>query len=132
MLIQIWSLVRFFLRHALSLVRIILSALKKVAGPIDHVLDKLGAGYLLYFLPGSCSQLGRVYWLIFIGGIGLLLLWLVVTIAGYFCERCCCVGCGDVVAGFFILLIAGFLVIWFIVGPVTFLRLIVGVDKGSY
>lgn len=131
MLIQIWSLIRFLLRHVLFLIRFVLTSLKKVAGPIDQVLDKLGAGYLLYLLPGSCSQLGRVYWLIFIGGAALLFLWLVVTIIGYCCGRWCCAGCGDLLAGFFITLIAAFLVIWFI-GPLVFLRLIFDVDQGSY
>ena len=131
MLIQIWSLIRFFLRQVLSLIRIVLSLLQKAAGPVDNVLNKLGAGYLLYLLPGSCSQLGRVYWLIFIGGTGLLVLWLVVTVAGYCCGRWCCAGCGDFVAVFFITLITAFIVIWFI-GPLVFLRSIVGVDQGSY
>lgn len=131
MLIQIWSLIRFFLRQVLSLIRIVLSLLQKAAGPIDRVLDKLGAGYLLYLLPGSCSQLGRVYWLIFIGGTGLLFLWLVVTVVGYCCGRWCCAGCGDFVAVVFITLITTFIVIWFI-GPLVFLRSIVGVDQGSY
>lgn len=131
MLIQIWSLIRFFLRQVLSLIRVVLSLLQKAAGPIDRVLDNLGAGYLLYFLPGSCSQLGRVYWLIFIGAIAFMLLWLTVTILGCCCGRFISDSCADFAAGTAIVVLFLLLTLWFI-GPLVFLRLIFGVDQGSY